>query len=696
MVAANQIGVPVGGTRVSAAPSTRMAQGGAGPSEVAGQNRQLAGQSDFLNADDAQSTHSRVRQASAQQAGKNPEIASLRRAAHDRFWPKADERPALSRDAYATAGPAARGRRSSYSFRGATTNTMNCHVLGLLFSVSVAQAATPPLTVEAAYAEITTYRDRHDAVVWNGAPATTQELREVATDLERGLARMDDPTVNDLAEGSLYLRFRRYNLLMDLAKVRARLGDDTAALAALQGMADMQWSSSMWSDVREDAHVRALLERQPPPTFLVPESVMRRFGEDGVLASMTPPSQGERLAGLARLWAVARDGFVWFDHVPDLDWDRKFAEVAPRVASAPDEETYYRELMKFVASLRDGHSNVYVPERLAARFYARPGIRTRRIDGRVIVTDVATNLPERDTLRVGDEVVTIDGQPVDLYAETSVAPYQSSSTPQDLEVRTYRHALLSGADDRPVALGMRDVSGRSYAVTLARAMTGFTWQPAGDAFHLRPDGIAVLNVRQFENDAAVKALEANLDRLKQAKGLVLDLRGNGGGSSHHGLALLSWLQREPIPTPISRYRETISYREAGNRRASTDWRVLDAKPFKQARPYVFEGPVVMLVNAGTFSAAEDTAASFRLSGRGVIIGTPTGGSTGQPYSFPLPGGGSARICVKRDMYPDGSSFVGIGVLPDRTVAPTISDVRAGKDPVLEVALSTIENLGAKP
>jgi carboxyl-terminal processing protease len=100
---------------------------------------------------------------------------------------------------------------------------------------------------------------------------------------------------------------------------------------------------------------------------------------------------------------------------------------------------------------------------------------------------------------------------------------------------------------------------------------------------------------------------------------------------------------------------------------------------------VFNGRVAMLIDARTFSAAEDTAAIFRLMKRGIIVGMPSGGSTGQPWFFNLPGGGQARICIKRDSYPDGTSFVGTGIVPDIQVSATIAGIRAGADPVIDRA-----------
>ena len=62
---------------------------------------------------------------------------------------------------------------------------------------------------------------------------------------------------------------------------------------------------------------------------------------------------------------------------------------------------------------------------------------------------------------------------------------------------------------------------------------------------------------------------------------------------------------------------------------------------------------------------------FRNMKRGTIIGTPSGGSTGNPIGFGLPGEGWVLICTKKDTYPDGTEFVGVGILPDVEVRETV-------------------------
>ena len=49
----------------------------------------------------------------------------------------------------------------------------------------------------------------------------------------------------------------------------------------------------------------------------------------------------------------------------------------------------------------------------------------------------------------------------------------------------------------------------------------------------------------------------------------------------------------------------------------------------------------------------------------------------------------ARVCTKRDMYPDSTEWNGTGILPTVPVHPTVAALQAGRDPVLEAALRTL-------
>jgi C-terminal processing protease CtpA/Prc len=214
--------------------------------------------------------------------------------------------------------------------------------------------------------------------------------------------------------------------------------------------------------------------------------------------------------------------------------------------------------------------------------------------------------------------------------------------------------------------------------------------PERFVFKMLSGGVAYISIDGFENDKGLKAFERALPEIMTSKALVIDLRRNGGGNGMFGLQILSYLTKDPIPVPSSFERDTAAVRRAqGDTSIALKPVSAVVLPVKIFREKIFEGRVAVLTSAQTFSAAEDFTASFKLMKRGLVVGEPTGGSTGQPLIFPLPGGGTARICVKRDTWPDGSSFVGKGIQPDIVAAPSVASIRDGTDPVLEVAVASL-------
>ncbi len=395
----------------------------------------------------------------------------------------------------------------------------------------------------------------------------------------------------------------------------------------------------------------------------------------------------EKVAGLSLFWAQARSSFVHFDHVPELAWDQVYMDYLTKVIAAPTTRDYYRVMMQLAALLQDGHTNIYPPEALAGELYARPPLRTVLLEDKVLVERIG-NPSLHGRLRVGEEVVAIDGEPALQYGRQHVAPFVSASTPQDRALRTYSYQLLMGAADKPVTLRVRGADGSERDEVVERS--GSYQGPERFVFKTLPGDIAYISIDQFENDESVKAFEKAIPDILKAKGLMIDVRRNGGGSSDFGLRILSWLSRQPIRSASSFRRDDDAVKRAHGG-PMIGWTPVGSadETYQEKHKVVFDGPVAVLTGPQTFSAAEDFTVAFRLMKRGIVVGEATGGSTGQPLFFDLPGGGKARICVKRDVYPDGSAFVGKGVMPDVEVRRTVASLRAGTDPVLDRAVAEL-------
>lgn len=410
-------------------------------------------------------------------------------------------------------------------------------------------------------------------------------------------------------------------------------------------------------------------------------------------------SAEEKLAGLAKFWSEVKYNFANFDLVPDLNWDATLLEFIPKVQGTRSTLEYYQVLQEMCARLRDGHTNVSAPRELADDLYTRPQLRTRLIENHVIVVGVSDAL-RRDGIEVGQEVIEVNGLPVRQYAEQRVKPYTSSSTPQDLEMRLYESYLFMGSAKEPVELTLRDEQGRSLKKTVRRLTREQAAQASSEAarsgktpappfeWKMLPGNVAYVKLNTFADDKAADMFAAAFDEMAGSRAMVIDLRDNGGGNSGVGWRILGYLTDKPFKTSqwyTRQYRPT--YRAWGRAQETYGREAGERQPDGKK---LYARPVVVLTGPRTFSAAEDFMVAYVSMKRGLTVGEPTGGSTGQPLYFSLPGGGGAVVCSKRDRFPDGSDFVGKGVRPDVLVRPTLADFRAGRDTVLEAALKELK------
>lgn len=415
-------------------------------------------------------------------------------------------------------------------------------------------------------------------------------------------------------------------------------------------------------------------------------------GESEPYAADLPLAQ--KMAAVSIVWSEARFNFAFFERQPELDWNKLYMQTMEQVAATRSTLEFYKLLIRFGAALHDGHTNVYPPKELVDAMYAEPGMRTRMLGGEVVVTAVLDPALTAQGWRAGDVIRTIDGVDVQAYAKENIAPYVSSSTQQDRMVRVYTYGLLGGDVHAPMKIGVASADGQVSErvvarLPLERAMTFFRAEHA--SFRMLSSGYAYLVINEFEDDQGVKLLREHADEVRRSKGLIVDVRANGGGSTGFGYQILQMLTSQSLKGALQRTRDYVAAERAWGE--TPGWKDFPQESVPADAKEPIGVPVAVLTSAQTFSAAEDFVAAFDSMHRGITVGQTTGGSTGQPLGFGLPGGGSARVCTKNDRAPDGTVFEGVGLKPTITVEPTAKDVQQGRDPVLEKAA---EQLGRGP
>lgn len=575
----------------------------------------------------------------------------------------------------------------------------------LVFSfatVSLSLSIQEPKTADEWYEYVQKLRS-DNSKFWAGDKVSQDDLKTAVKNFQAILKVLHDPKIADFRKQSLELRVKDQDIYADLAVTYAKLNDSQGVQDTLRTLlkfyADPVNEGANpgfeWQTIKNADAVKAIVKSDKKVADLLDE--LKWVDPHWVLMSRSSfytdykeklPLE-DRIAGLSQLWAEVKFNFAYFDNVR-FEWDKAYKEAITKVVAAENTFDYYQVLRELCFKLGDGHTNVYFPDEIANVVYAeRPPVRTEYIEGKVIVRSVRSAEVAAMGIHVGDELLEVDGEPVEKYAATSMGQFESCSTPQDHLVRLYDYFLLLGPTDKPAVLTFKDAKGNVKTFTVARTGYKDLVVPKGYEFEVLGGSVARVVINDFEHPEYVAQLKADLKAHPEVKAVAFDMRMNGGGNSGIGAEMLTGFISKPIqmyPSEVRVYSplnrawgapQTYVKRPAWSVDPSTDWQ--------------FRGPVCVLIGPRTFSAAEDFTSMFIGSKLGPVIGEPSAGSTGQPYFMWLPGGGSARICVKRDRLPDGRKFVGVGIQPDIVVKKTVADVRAGKDAVLDRAISELKS-----
>ena len=396
-----------------------------------------------------------------------------------------------------------------------------------------------------------------------------------------------------------------------------------------------------------------------------------------------------KIAGLSHAWAEAKYAFANFDLIPQVNWDSTYQAYLPKVLETTTKTEYYKVLTQFYTHLKDGHSRIVPPRDLWNESYSALPIRAAKIEEKVVITDLLLDEPQYAVLKPGVVISKINGQPVEEYTNKNILPQVSYSTAQDSLARLYSWEFTRGALAEKIELELVTSDGKFLAKSFDRL-------PAEKLFFLKKGwsykelspGTNLLTIDTFADEALVPYLDSIFQKTAHPANLIVDIRNNGGGNGNNGFELLGYLSEDSFLTGknyVRHYRPTM--RAWGDfpdelQKFQHDW-----KPYKGP---TFTGKVVVLAGPNTYSAAEDFLAAFKETGRGKIIGEATGGSTGQPMMFSMPFGGMGFVCSKKDLMPNGTHFVGFGIKPDLEVKPQLKNFQAGKDDVLEAALTELK------
>ena len=405
----------------------------------------------------------------------------------------------------------------------------------------------------------------------------------------------------------------------------------------------------------------------------------------------------QKMWGLMQVWGTVKYNFAYFDHVPDLDWDAAVRSSIPLVLAARDREEYYLRLGELTALLRDGHTIVLSPS-LMNGDNDNPPVEFQAVERAILLVRTGdTDEIRAQEIKSGMELVAVGDVPARAYLEQNALRYYPGSTTQNGEAFGM-FMLLNGPKGSTVGLTLKDVTGVLRTVTLtrnSRNRDGTTFKhrildysPLVEAKTPRT-GIVYLRLASFGAEQLVQDFNAELDKLDLDKltGMIIDLRYNMGGDDSNAYPIVSRLVDRPVVGSTWSTREYLpAFASWGLPERSYQGDTVRIEPSSQKR---YAGPLIVLTGPNTMSTSEDFLVPLDYSGRALLIGEATAGTTGNPVNAMLPGGAILRVCSKRDVYPDGREFVGVGIEPDIVVLPTVAGIRANRDEVLEKAVEVL-------
>lgn len=243
-------------------------------------------------------------------------------------------------------------------------------------------------------------------------------------------------------------------------------------------------------------------------------------------------------------------------------------------------------------------------------------------------------------------------------------------------------------------------------------------------------GYIAFNRHMGNSKKFISTLHKAMQKVRKTKSLIIDIRGNGGGSREPLLALLPYFIKKPVVANVARYRvdavkdihpkngylaHRLSYPETytgfSNKERDaikefktffnptrilsskkyTDYHYMLVSPIPENGTYYYDKEVLVLVDQGCFSASDIFAAGIILGDKVRLLGNRTGGGSGASEKKYLPNSNiKVKLSSMFSYQPNGLTYDSNGVMPDYNVDYTLDDSMGKTDTQLDKAKAILK------
>ncbi|MEB3286427.1 MAG: S41 family peptidase [Vampirovibrionales bacterium] len=321
-----------------------------------------------------------------------------------------------------------------------------------------------------------------------------------------------------------------------------------------------------------------------------------------------------------------------------------------------DEEDAYVAIQTMTASLNDIYTRFLKPRDMQEQ--------TISIDSKL--SGIGIQISMKDSKLVV----------VSIFEDTPA--YKAGLMPKDIITKIDEHET-SGMDVEDAADQIRGPKGSLVKLTLLRGDQTLVKNIARaeikihSVFTMPLDeaDIGYIRLSSFISESEMAEMLDVVQKIKNKKALILDLRGNYGGLLSNAIEVADmFLEKGAIVQIVDRASKTQS--------------------FDAASGVLLPQPLVVLVDGGSASASEIVSGALKDHKRATLIGTQTFGKGLVQKIVPLYDGSGLNITISKYLTPNGTDINKKGIEPNIKVAYTQKDFFSGKDPQLEKAISFLK------
>ncbi len=402
-------------------------------------------------------------------------------------------------------------------------------------------------------------------------------------------------------------------------------------------------------------------------------------------------SAKDRATILDDVWRNVRDRY-YDPEFHGINWDEIGNRYRPLVQNVKSDPEFYALVSRMTGELHDGHTRFYSADQWDYHekdLGVSIGFFTAEREDSVVVTDVS---PDSGAARAGIEpgmiVLTVNGKPIaDLIAQAEKTVLPSST--ERLTRRRILSSAYSGGIGAAFQIGLQRADGTKFEANVTKQILAM---PPDVRDILLPSGEAYIRFDGFKPPVVQEFYEA-IEKYRNAPGVIIDLRYNGGGQTNVLAAIAGYFFDAKTVIAESLSRKAIDSQEKSGE-SKSHRPMIAGKPGGQ----IYAGPVVILTTEATASSSEIFSAAFQDTGRAKIVGSQTCGCViGIANNQKMKGGGVLEVSEVLYFTPKGRKLEGDGVTPDTKIVPTIADLQQKRDAALTQAEQLLATMGgAKP